>query len=194
MAPADSVEANRFHECILEQATDCTQPHIDTKIRLVPRSHGLQEGSDLESVTLTLLDSRTQETPMRSGINWGQRPEYNRNRNQAYINIPAKIGCSGFFPDRFEQFTVLTDDGDSFIFVRAQDGGKGLETTQDNSLIGAYLRTRLGVGSGEYLTRHHLVEYGRTDVTFKKIDPETYLLDFRPNYEPGDDAEIWPEK
>ena len=189
---ADAGEANQFYNDVLTCATDCSKPHIDNQVRLLPSTHGLAEGTELESVTLSLLNSRTNQTPTRSGINWGQRT--GRNRNQAYINIPAKVGRSGFFPDRFEQFTVLTDDGDSFICVRAQDGGKGIHTTQDNSLLGSYLRARMRVGSGEYVTREHLVEYGRTDVTFMKIDPETYLLDFRPNYDPGDDAEIWPDK
>ena len=197
MSAADPQDASQFHDHILRYASDCTQPHIEDLVVLLTgtSSPGEERERELESVTLSLLDNKNKrDTPRRSGINWGQRPEYNRDPNQAYIHIPARIQKSGFFPDRGEQFTVLTDDGDSFICVRAQDGGKGLQTTQDNSLLGAYLRARMMVGSGEYVTRHHLVEYGRADVTFTKIDPETYLLDFRPNYGPGDDAEIWPEK
>ena len=192
MAPADSGDVNEFHDYILRNTSDCIQPHIDTQITLLQSRKGFEERSPLESVALSLLDSRTRETPPKSGINWGQRP--GRNKNQAYINIPVGIGRSGFFPDRYERFTVLTDDGDNFICVRAQDEGKGLQTTQDNSLLGAYLRARMRVGSGECVTRQHLIEYGRTDVTFSKIDPETYLMDFRPNQEPGDDAEIWPSR
>jgi len=65
--------------------------------------------------------------------------------------------------------------------VRAQDGGKGLETTYNNSEIGEYLRARLNLNSGEYVTRQHLNAYGRTDVTFTKIDDETYFMDFSKN-------------
>ena len=57
--------------------------------------------------------------------------------------------------------------------------------------MGEYIRTRIGVRSGEYVTRQHLAEYGRTDITFTKIDEETYILDFRPNFGPGEDAELW---
>ena len=62
-----------------------------------------------------------------------------------------------------------------FFVVRAQDAGKGLQTTDDNSEIGDYLRARLNLNSGEYVTRQHLNAYGRTDVTFTKIDDETIL-------------------
>jgi hypothetical protein len=64
------------------------------------------------------------------------------------------------------------------ICVRAQDGGKGLHTTLNNSLLGTYFRYRLGVKEGEFVTKEHLLKYGRTDVTFYKIDNENYLLDF----------------
>lgn len=191
MSLTDSEKANQFHDHLLRWTADCVQPHIETQILLKPSSEA-EQSSELESVKLSLLVGRTGETPTKSGINWGQRP--GRNPNQAYINIPVDVRRQGFFPERYEQFTVLTDDGDSFIFVRAQDEGKGLHTTQDNSLLGEYIRVRLGVGSGAYVTRQHLIEYGRTDVTFTKIDPETYLMDFRPTSEPGEDSEIWPDK
>jgi len=46
-------------------------------------------------------------------------------------------------------------------------------------------RQRIGVESSEYVTRQHLLNYGRLDVGFTKIDNETYLIDFRPNLESG---------
>ena len=79
---------------------------------------------------------------------------------------------------------VLTDDGFPFVFVVAQGKkGKALQTTQNNSLLGEYIRTRMGLPSGEFIEREHLEDYGRTDVTFTKIDEETYLMDFSPDIE-----------
>ena len=130
----------------------------------------------LPKTTLTLLDSRTGETPLRSGINWGQRP--GREPNQAYINISADIGRSDFFPERYEVFTVLTDDGKQLVCVRAQDNGKGLHTTLNNSHLGEYLRNRIGVANGAFVNRLDLLRYGRTDIDFYKLDEETYYLDF----------------
>ena len=189
MADTDPILVTQFQASVLRSTADCLDSDIKNKVALTETRQIADSAS--ETVTLSLLNRRTGDTPSRSGINWGQRAS--RDRNQAYINIPADIGRSGFFPNRFEQFTVLTDDGDSFIMVRAQDGGKGLHTTQNNALLGEYLRARMRVPSGHYVTRQHLVEYGRTDVTLTKIDDETYLLDFRPNMGPGEDVESWQD-
>lgn len=131
---------------------------------------------DSSTVTLSLL-AKDNEIPKISGINWGQRS--GRNPNQAYLAIPAKIYReSNFFPARKEHFFVLTDDNEIFVFARAQDNGKALHTPQDNSLLGRYLRDRLGVESGQFVTKHHLEQYGRTDITFTKVDDKNYLMDF----------------
>lgn len=124
------------------------------------------------------LVKRNGETPSRSGLNWGQRPEENREPNQAYISIPSRIYRTDFFPPIGARFVVQTDDGETMIFVRAQQHGKALHTPVSNSLIGTYMRRRLKVPSGECVTRTHLDRYGRTDVTMIRIDEETYFLDF----------------
>lgn len=142
------------------------------------RETAIVTDDSLDKVTLTLLDRRTGEVPARSGLNWGQRPEQGREPNQAYLNIPADVGRSGFFPERYIQFMVLTDDNKELICVRAQDNGKAIQTTLNNSLMGEYFRYRLGLPSGAFITKKALLEYGRTDVDFLKIDDETYLMDF----------------
>lgn len=88
------------------------------------------------------------------------------------------IAGSSFFPQRGEYFTVLTDDDLPMICVVAQDRDKAIHTVESNALIGAYIRKRIGVADGEYVTRAHFDAYGRTDVTIYKIDDETFYLDF----------------
>ncbi len=173
MAPVDPEDAADFYKRILPFTENCADDVIESEIALKEEETiGRPEGA---AVNLTLLSGQG-ETPRKSGINWGQRE--GRERNQAYINIPADIGKSDFFPERYERFAVRTDDGKSFIMVRAQDEGKGLETPHNNSLLGKYLRERIGVRPGACVTRKHLEEYGRTDITFIKIDNETYRMDF----------------
>ncbi len=190
MAEVNVDIANSFYNKCLRNSASCNATHIETMIAIIetrsfndnPRAK--PEG---ECVTLTLLNTRDGETHKKAGLNWGQRE--GRNPNQAYIPVPKEVQDTDFFPERKEQFTVLTDDGDSFIFVRAQANGKALETTENNSYLGEYIRSRIGVPSGKRVTREHLSQYGRTDVTFTKIEEETYLMDFRPNFGPGEDAE-----
>jgi len=131
----------------------------------------------LDSVQVSLLN-RNGSLPPRSGLNWGQRPEYNREPNQAYIKLPSSIYNTDFFPQRCLHFTVLTDDGKVLICTRAQDNAKAIETPHNNSLIGEYFRNRLGLPNGAPVTIDDLSRYGRTTVNFFKIDDETYFMDF----------------
>lgn len=184
MAETNPQSVMEFYHRVRRDTIDCNDDEIEQTLVLTKAREVEKDG---ESIILSLLDKKTGETPARSGINWGQRS--GRDRDQAYINIPVEIRNLNFFPDRFEQFTVLTDDERSFIMARVQDDGKAIHTTQNNALLGSYLRARMGIEPGEYVTRQHLVEYGRTNITFIKIDEETYLMDFRPNMGPGEDIE-----
>ncbi|WP_156896650.1 restriction endonuclease PLD domain-containing protein [Desulfovirgula thermocuniculi] len=132
------------------------------------------------SVNLPLVEIRTGRVHSRAGLNWGQRP--GREPNQAYIPIPSTVHAEhpGFFPDRGIEFTVVTDDGESFICVVAQDNNKAIETSRDNSILGRYFRRRLGVPLGARVTDEALRRYGRSYVTFYKIDGGTYFMDFSP--------------
>lgn len=133
--------------------------------------------SGLSEINIPLVDA-TGEVPSRSGLNWGQRP--GRNPNQAYISINVDVQRSGFFPERPNVFTVITDDDKQLICVRAQgdESGKGIHTTLNNALMGEYFRHRLGLANGAFVRKEDLLRYGRTDVTFYKIDEESYFMDF----------------
>lgn len=75
-------------------------------------------------------------------------------------------------------FSLITDDGQAFDCVVAQEGRKAIHSTNDNSEIGKYIRNRIGVPLGSPVTVDDLKKYGRTDYTIEKIDEETFLLDF----------------
>ncbi len=129
------------------------------------------------SVRISLL-SRNSELPTRSGLNWGQRPEYNRDPDQAYLSIRSDARREGFLPEKGFTFTLLTDDNKTLDCTVAQDGRKAIHTTNDNSLLGKYFRNRLGVELGSLITKDDLIRYGRTDFLLVKLDEETFYLDF----------------
>ncbi|PRY55491.1 NgoFVII restriction endonuclease [Arcticibacter pallidicorallinus] len=190
VAPSCPKLASDYFQNLLRESINCNDDfdiissHIDfyESKRIIKEVHKYDDTNllsyELEKVTLTLLDRSTGEVPNRSGLNWGQRPEYNRDPNQAYLNIPSDICRSGFFPDLRNVFTILTDDDKQLICVRAQQNGKGLHTTLNNALMGQYFRFRLCLGNGKKITLKDLLKYGRTDVDIYKIDEETYHLDF----------------
>ena len=115
-------------------------------------------------------------------LNWGHRKNgTKRNLNQAYIQLPPNVYKSEFFPFNTIHFSVLTDDGETLICTRAQKNepnGNAIETPYNNSLLGAYFRRRLGLKDDVYVEKKDLLNYGRTDVDFYKIDDENYYMDF----------------
>ncbi len=141
----------------------------------------LPDSTSVETVTISLLSSKTGDVQNIGGLNWGQRE--GRNPNQAYIQLPPEVYRSDFFPRRGAHFTVVTDDSKTFICTRAQksEEGQAIETPHNNALLGEYFRNRMGLTNGEFITRTMLEHYGRTDVTFYKFDDENYYMDFSVN-------------
>lgn len=189
VAEADPYIANQYCETLIRQSMPCTAPETETLVKLM-ETRDVTEFADEDSVILSLLITRGKrkgDTHHKGGLNWGQRDR--RNPDEAYIPIPKAVRDSSFFPPREQRFTALTDDGQSLILVVAQQDGKALHTTMDNSELGRYFRARIGVPKGEFVTRQHLLNYGRTNVGFYRIDPETYQMDFRPNLGPTETLE-----
>lgn len=129
-------------------------------------------------VKLPLLLKGNNKIHERSGLNWGQRE--GREPNQAYIPVPIAVHKSDpdFFPPYKHPFTLITDDGESFICVMSQAKRKAIETSFNNSILGKYFRKRLLVTLGEKVEVDDILNYGRTYVEIYKIDSETYFLNF----------------
>ncbi|GAB2570878.1 NgoFVII family restriction endonuclease [Spirosoma areae] len=195
LSPVDPTECYNYYQQLLGETINCADEHVPQLLEIYKRKDiervviqteqdvvesesgvaALPAIIDAENVNLPLID-RYGVVPDRSGLNWGQRP--GREPNQAYISVPADIGRSGFFPERYLPFTIQTDDDKQLVLVRAQDSGKALHSTLNNSLLGEYFRNRLGLPNGAKVYVEDLLKYGRTDVSFYKVDDETYYMDF----------------
>ena len=182
MTDTDPDSALSYFEETLQGTMEVSHDDIEQHVRFYRGDDTHQSRVDNDCITVSLL-MRNGQVHNRAGLNWGQRPEYERNPNQAYIQLGARIARSGFFPPKPERFTVITDDGLSLIAVRASKdtdgrGGDSLETPEGNHILGAYFRARLSVPSGNPVTRQHLEAYGRTDVEFCRLDEDTFLMNF----------------
>ena len=173
MSEADPTQAFAYFNTVLRGSLEIS--HEDIEQRVAFFSPEERASSSEDCVNLPLV-TQTGEPGSRSGLNWGQRP--GRHPDQAYIPIPTATGQTGFFPPRATRFTVLTDDGFSFIAVVAQDNDKAIHTPDGNYILGQYFRDRLGVSRGDRVIGNHLQSYGRTDVEFCKLDDETFFMDF----------------
>ena len=175
---ADPIAVSSFYDSCLASTVDCNDESVGEHVTLLDSRQTGDERTE-DEVNLSFLSSQTGETHQTSGLNWGQRGT--RNRNEAYIPIQSEY--YDFFPDIGEHFTALTDDEFPLILVRRQQDGKALHTPQSNAILGMYFRRRLGLPSGAFVHKQDLLDYGRTDVTFIKIDDETYFMDFSPPLE-----------
>lgn len=189
MQASDPHSLMAYYESVAAVTMSCNEEgieeHVDLFDQLLPAGEWVENSEIIpgvrdivfsESVDLPLLDSRTMETPARSGINHGQRPR--RDHSQAYIAIPTYVQRTGFFPAAGVHFTVVADDRVTLIMARGGEGGKNMMTPESNSILGKYLRRRLGLAEDAYVNTQDLLDYGRTSVTFSKVDDDTYYMDF----------------
>lgn len=180
-------EALVYFDLIEPQTMYCHHAEVEDRIRFTPTHPVLLaeetplisiRGSGIQSITLSLLTSKN-DVGFGSGINWGHRRNgMKREPNQAYIPLPINIARTDFFPLGKKHFSVLTDDSKQLILRAEQANDKAITTPLNNSLLGEYFRNRIGVANGAYVTKQDLQNYGRTDVTFYKLDDEQFFLDF----------------
>lgn len=184
------------HEYFLHQMShseNCLAPNIEDMIQIVKTTHKAiikdskflfkpqkstitsKQDVVVTSVELPLYSTQTNHVPAISGLNWGQRE--GRDKNQAYIAVPSEVQKAHFFPPIAVHFNVATDDGEMLEMSIAQASGKAIHTPTSNAILGAYLRKRLGVPSGQFVTDEDLDRYGRRTVTFTKFDDENYFMD-----------------
>lgn len=182
MVECDAQEAWTLYSTLIGRSVYCNHAEIEEYVQLVPSHPVLDMELNLvskldnyESVTLSLV-TKNGKPGSRSGLNWGQRPR--RDPNQAYIPLPRPIAQSGFFPPKNIHFTAITDDRKQLTLRVEQQNDKAIATPERNSDLGEYFRNRLGLANGIFVTRNDLDAYGRTDVTFYKLDDETYYMDF----------------
>lgn len=174
-------DAVAYFDKVESKTIYCTANEVENYIRIYRTSPNYSYEATMvdfnseEKQTLSFLTSAG-EVPATSSLNWGQREH--RDPNQAYIPLPSKISKTGFFPLNQRYFTVVADDGECFIMRVEQAGNKAITTPSDNAEIGRYFRNRLGIHEGVKVTKEHFGAYGRSDVTFTKLDDEHFLMDF----------------
>lgn len=184
MQSISAEEAYEYYTSTIDDSVICTYDEIEEEIKITGTKSLFDNEnnliSDLEAqnkdkIILSLLKSKKKEMGSRSSLNWGQRG--NRNRNEAYIPIHQNNRTKNFFPVG-SHFCVITDDKKSLILRVEQDNNKAITTPYNNALLGEYFRNRLGLANGAFVSLSDLERYGRTDVTFYKIDDEQYYMDF----------------
>lgn len=178
-----------YYNLIEKDTIFCTSGEVEEYIQINNEISNLELAEEISgmtdltnTITLSLLKRDESDVGDRSGLNWGQRA--GREPNQAYIPLPADKARLDFFPvkqegeDKAPHFTVITDDSKSLVLRVEQANNKAITTPENNSRLGEYFRNRLGLPNGAKITKEDLLRYGRTDVTFIKLDDDQYYMDF----------------
>lgn len=204
MSPCSPEDAKNYYTSLLKDTIDCFDPDLENRMHLSEGAARVTEDvsdDNLENLSYDVFAAKTPIDQIRvsllkasgdvgygSGINWGIRPNgYRRNKSEAYIPYNRKDKKPGFFPERLtpgdkhcQLFKVITREYGAFYMRLAQANEKGIHSADSNALIGKWLRHKLGVPEGQFITKDMLERYGTTSVLFRKYDNNIYVLDFEP--------------
>jgi len=149
---------------------------------------------------MTLLD-RYGNVPSASGLNWGHGQGH-VTPNDSYIAIRKEHlrNCPTLFPPKQEFpnvrqngrlqrhndiIEIIWDDGyvmEGLLEGNQNENGliypKQISSSPRKSIMGEYIRHRIGVPNGSFIIINDLIHYGRTDITVSLIDEGIYYFDF----------------
>lgn len=152
--------------------------------------------------------SRNKDVPEASGINWGMNSKQvggtsNTSIGDAEIRItkeaisdfpnlfppklatPSKRSATGKLTRQNDEVELIWDDGFVMKGLLEQNNDmngllypKAICSSERKSVLGLYLRKRLGVSPTHKITKDDLSNYGRTDVTVSLLAEGVYEMDF----------------
>ncbi|MCL2046345.1 MAG: NgoFVII family restriction endonuclease [Oscillospiraceae bacterium] len=162
--------------------------------------------TDTKSCTMILYDPKKDEVQSGSGLNWGMAQGSHVNQDDASIPIRANHirNFPTFFPEKLTLPRTNTEKGrtrrhndaiemiwdDGFSITGLMEGSyimggkvypKQISSFPAKSILGKYLRNRIGVPSGTRVTMNDLIRYGRTSVDVSLIGEGIYYFDFSNN-------------
>lgn len=142
-----------------------------------------------QTCKLSFRSPRMSQIPKKSGANWG---EANAHVNPGDSYIPIRQDNLKAAPYLFPTvesgrvtIDVTWDDGErmrcSFEATQDFNGAvypKQIASDGDKSILGDYLRKRMGVSSGKPISDNDFERYGRDDIDITKNDDGTFFFDF----------------
>jgi hypothetical protein len=189
LAPCDPEQALLYAQSIW---SECIEVSNVQGIKAPAKRFKSTEVPTDSEIVISLL-ARGNVIPGGSGINWnlGTNRSHRKDKNAAYISTSNHTNKPGFFPSRSEVFLAHFDDGAIFPMRTMSAKVKGasiynygaITSAEDNQILGAYLRKRIGNAIGknldqQFIQMDDLVKYGRTSIKVTKLDDSTYHFDF----------------
>lgn len=195
-----------YCDYVLSKAISCN--NVDVKFKKVFKASGhskLVQPLLAKNVCRATLLDRNGQVSKKSGLNWGLSKGH-VSEGDAYIRITSnyiKLFPSLFPPKKYvgmdnplskgkknrenDEVELIWDDGEKMIgLLEGQQTKtinglvypKQLSTSPSKSILGKYLRKRLGVDLNHTITKSDLLKYGRTNIDISLIGEGIYYLDF----------------
>lgn len=191
---------------VLSKAINCTDVNVKVKevCKASRRSKFAQPLLSKNVCRATLLDIHG-KVSSKSGLNWGLSKGHVSD-GDAYIRITSKYieqfptlfppkkyvevenqQSSGRAHRENDEVELIWDDGEKMLGLlegqqtRKINGlvyPKQLSSSPSKSILGKYLRKRLGVDINHTITKADLLRYGRTSIDISLIGDGIYYLDF----------------
>lgn len=200
------VTLKEYCDYVLSKAINCNDAEVRFKKVFKASGHSkvAQPLLDKNVCRATLLD-KNGSVSKKSGLNWGLSKGH-VSEGDAYIRITSnyiKLFPSLFPPKKYvgmdnqqskgkknrenDEVELIWDDGEKMIGLlegqqTKQINGliypKQLSTSPSKSILGKYLRKRLGVDLNHTITKSDLLRYGRTCIDISLVGEGIYYLDF----------------
>ena len=165
---------DEFEIKILENPLEEIAKCLESKQILQDTSHKI-----IDTIYLPLYGKNHIVSP-KSGLNQWNASGRQRDYNEVYIPIPAKVHkySKSFFPNRDVQFTLHLPNGSHLNTKVCQDNSKALMSNPNKELGEWILRDVLNLKEGELLTYNKLEKIGIDSVRIDKIDNQNYKINF----------------
>jgi len=143
-------------------------------------SNLLEDGSNIFDTVYLPLYGKDKKVSKKSGLNQWNASGRERNPNEIYIPIPAKVHkySPNFFPARDKPFSLHLPNGDVLNVKVCQDNSKALMSNPNKALGKWILRDVLGLKEEELLTYSRLQIIGIDSIRLDKIDNENFKISF----------------
>lgn len=177
-----------YIELVRDKSIICTKYGIPLSAQVEPT---------YEICQLPLYDTRTGRTQNAAALNWGMNSKNHTTPNDAYIPILKRhiIQSPILFPPKLpkiynqkrqnEVIEIIWDDG--FVMQGLLEGTqtidgidypKQISSTPQKSILGLYIRNRIGVSSERKVEREDLVKYGKDYIKISLLEEGVYYFDF----------------
>lgn len=136
-------------------------------------------------IEIELYSKRLGEVQPKGGLNWGFS-HGNVSTGDAYIALTTEFfrNNPNFFPPYGNTINVTWDDStqmelllEGTQLINNKNYPKNLSSFNDKSVLGTYIRDRMGIPLDHQINMEDLNNYGRNTVSIKKISKYKFEFD-----------------